>query len=120
MNEEPASLLDVLARFEKDNPHSRKVLCNLLSSGSGGRTQKYERDQHDKVHTTHGWEGFDGIASDFLQRCFVPSHDRNESNRQAFSSLESTDEDFENDNNESTETMVEKDDGDLCFIEQKK
>eukprot|EP00957_Ditylum_brightwellii_P081869 6227398-Ditylum_brightwellii.AAC.1 len=25
MNEEPASLLDILARFEEDNPHSRKV-----------------------------------------------------------------------------------------------
>eukprot|EP00957_Ditylum_brightwellii_P110142 8400561-Ditylum_brightwellii.AAC.1 len=85
MNEELASLLDILARFEKDNHHSRKVLCNLLSGGSGGRTQKYKRDQHDKAHTAHGWEGFDRIASDFLQRRFAPSHDRNESNRQAFS-----------------------------------
>eukprot|EP00957_Ditylum_brightwellii_P003038 231769-Ditylum_brightwellii.AAC.2 len=79
MNQEPALLLDVLARFKEDNPHSRKVLCNLLSGGSGGRTQKYNMDQHDKVHTAHGWEGFDRIASDFLQRCFALSHDRNES-----------------------------------------
>eukprot|EP00957_Ditylum_brightwellii_P142719 10874788-Ditylum_brightwellii.AAC.1 len=120
MNQQPVSLLDVLARFEEDYPHGRKVLCNLLLGGSGGGTQQYERDQHDKVHMAHGWEGFDGIASDFLQRHFNPSHDRNESNRQVFSSLESTNEDFENKDNEITEITDKKDDGDVCFIEQKK
>jgi len=120
MKEEPPSLIDVLARFEEDNPHSRKVLCNLLSGGSGGRTRNYERNCHNKAHTPHGWEGFDGIASDFLQERFAPSHGRNESNRQAFSSLESRDEDFENNDNENTETTNERDDGELCFIEQKK
>ena len=72
MKEEPPSLIDVLARFEEDNPHSRKVLCNLLSGGSGGRTRNYERNYHNKAHTPHGWEGFDGMLGE-LSVNFVAS-----------------------------------------------
>eukprot|EP00957_Ditylum_brightwellii_P135772 10355040-Ditylum_brightwellii.AAC.1 len=107
---------DILGKFWEENPGRKKVLCNLLSGGSGERTHLFKRGPG----VSNGWEGFDGDASNFLQKHFALSSERAKSNRSAFSSVESSNKESTCDDNEPTEKDNEKIEPELCFMEQKK